>query len=125
MSNDLLKETLAKFFPSSVDMNKRMYYEWVVGTIADCIDGLPELENKKALLDDCKKDPMYIMQRVTEIWEKEIEAQAEREGLCPECLTQLTLKIKTCHSNGWDEPPGSWDEAVGAVCGNCGWEGEE
>ncbi len=96
--------------------------DWAVETLADCMTGL-DAHNLHELIASIKDEPAGTIAAVLEKLETDLERRVEDEDLCPECY-QPGKQHKTvrCFSDGWSEPPGSWDEPGGEYCSYCGWE---
>ncbi len=95
-------------------------YSWEVETLSDCANGL-DAANLRELIQTLRADGKNVLAGLIVALETMLESMVD-EGLCPNCLSELVVKTKMCFSNGWDEPPGSWEEADGSECLECGYE---
>lgn len=116
------KQTHQDYFGNSIEKMKQEHYAWAIETLSDCADSL-NVRDLKELINDLKIDPLYIMQAVIRRMEADLQQRIEDDNLCPKCLVEMQTKYRTCVSNGWNEPPGSWEEPDRYVCPQCGREG--
>ena len=97
-----------------------MDYQWEIETLADCADGL-DAANLRELIQTLRADGQSVLTGLVDALETNLNQQVEDGSLCPNCFNVLQVRMKTYHSNGWHEPPGSWEEVDGAYCG-CGYK---
>ena len=95
-------------------------YNFISEALLECLEDL-DMEEKQELLNNLISANGYVLkdQLVKDV-ENRIEDEAEKNDLCPECFSELHHIPIRCHSNGWNEPPGSWVE-WDIKCSSCRW----